>query len=71
MGYSELIEKLQNLPTDKQFEVFDFVEFLASRTTQNALIQIEKSKSALTQLRNQPLTVSNFSPMRRDEANAR
>jgi hypothetical protein len=71
MGYSELIEKLQNLPTDKQFEVFDFVEFLASRATQNALIQSEKSKSALTQLRKQPLTVSNFSPMRRDEANAR
>jgi hypothetical protein len=32
MGYAELIEKLQNLPADKQFEVFDFVEFLASRT---------------------------------------
>ncbi|MEI7866289.1 MAG: DUF2281 domain-containing protein [Candidatus Methylumidiphilus sp.] len=31
MGYAELIEKLQNLPTEKQAEVFDFVEFLASR----------------------------------------
>lgn len=31
MGYAELIEKLQALPKDKQAEVFDFVEFLASR----------------------------------------
>ena len=31
MGYAELIEKLQTLPTEKQAEVFDFVEFLAAR----------------------------------------
>jgi hypothetical protein len=31
MGYTELIEKIQSLPKDKQAEVFDFVEFLASR----------------------------------------
>jgi len=31
MGYAELIEKLQTLPTEKQAEVFDFVEFLATR----------------------------------------
>ncbi len=31
MGYGELIEKLQTLPHEKQAEVFDFVEFLASR----------------------------------------
>jgi hypothetical protein len=31
MGYAELIEKLQDLPADKQAEVFDFVEFLADR----------------------------------------
>ncbi len=31
MGYAELIEKLQALPEDKRAEVFDFVEFLASR----------------------------------------
>lgn len=29
MVYAELIEKLQNLPEEKQAEVFDFVEFLA------------------------------------------
>jgi hypothetical protein len=31
MGYAELIEKLQALPSEKQAEVFDFVEFLAAR----------------------------------------
>lgn len=31
MGYAELIEKIKALPKDKQDEVFDFVEFLASR----------------------------------------
>ncbi len=31
MGYAELIERLQTLPHEKQAEVFDFVEFLATR----------------------------------------
>ena len=31
MSLAELIEKLKALPTDKQAEVFDFVEFLSSR----------------------------------------
>ena len=31
MGYAELIAKIRTLPEDKQAEVFDFVEFLASR----------------------------------------
>jgi hypothetical protein len=31
MGYAELIERLQNLPQEKQAEVFDFVEFLSAR----------------------------------------
>ena len=31
MGYADLIEKLQALPAEKQAEVFDFVEFLATR----------------------------------------
>lgn len=32
MGYAELIERLQALPQDKQAEVFDFVEFLSTRS---------------------------------------
>ena len=31
MGYVELIEKIQELPAEKQAEVFDFVEVLAKR----------------------------------------
>ena len=31
MSYAELVEKLRGLPQAKQAEVFDFVEFLASR----------------------------------------
>ena len=32
MGNAELIEKIQNLPAEKQAEVFDFVGFLAVRS---------------------------------------
>jgi hypothetical protein len=71
MGYVELIEKLQSLPTDKQFEVIDFVEFLASRTKQATMVEGNKSKSALSELRARPLTVRDFSPMSREEANVR
>lgn len=36
MGYAELIQqRVQNLPADKQAEVFDFVEFIAQRTATN------------------------------------
>lgn len=31
MGYAELISKLEALPREKRAEVFDFVEFLATR----------------------------------------
>lgn len=32
MGYAELIQqRVQNLPSDKQAQVFDFVEFIAKR----------------------------------------
>ena len=71
MGYAELIEKLQSLPADKQFEVIDFVEFLASRTKRAALAESDKSGSALSELRARPLTVRDFSPMSREEANVR
>lgn len=34
MGYAELIQlRLQALPADKQAEVYDFVEFIASRNS--------------------------------------
>lgn len=39
MDYTHLIEKLQNLPEDKQVEVFDFVEFLTDRFIRPAAFQ--------------------------------
>ena len=37
MGYAELIQqRLQTLPPDKQAEVYDFVEFIASRNQKAA-----------------------------------
>ncbi len=38
MGHMELIRMLQTLPTDKQAEVVDFVEFLAARFAVSAPI---------------------------------
>jgi hypothetical protein len=35
MSISELIEKVKNLPKDKQIEVMDFVEFLSSKKIQS------------------------------------
>lgn len=71
MSYAELIEKLQSLPADKQFEVIDFVDFLASRTKHATLAEGNKPQSALSNLRAKPLTVRDFSPMSREEANVR
>ena len=72
MGYAELIEKrLLTLPEAKQAEVFDFVEFLATRN------QIERSEestlanSSLADMMKNPLRVTGFTPLTRDEANAR
>lgn len=39
MDYTQLIEKLQNLPEDKQAEVFDFVEFLNARFSRPVALQ--------------------------------
>jgi hypothetical protein len=33
MNPAQLFEKIQALPPDKQVEVFDFIDFLASRST--------------------------------------
>lgn len=39
MGYAELIQqRLQALPTDKQAQVYDFVEFIAARSTTTAAV---------------------------------
>ncbi|QFY89513.1 DUF2281 domain-containing protein [Magnetovirga frankeli] len=38
MNIAVLVEKLQGLPAEKQVEVFDFVDYLASRFTPSAAL---------------------------------
>ena len=71
IGYAELIEKMQNLPSEKQSEVLDFVEFLASRNSPPVAEESAQPKSALYEWRARPFTVPDFSPMSREETNVR
>ncbi|MDI1278667.1 DUF2281 domain-containing protein [Methylobacter sp.] len=53
MNQTQLLEKIQALPPDKQAEVFDFVDFLASRSASNSQhdewIDAEFSEMAMSQ----------------------
>jgi len=71
MGYAELISRLQVLPQAKQAEVFDFVEFLVERNQAEQQGHKTLADSSLMALMKNPLRVSQFTPMTRDEANAR
>lgn len=71
MSYAELIEKLQALPEAKQAEVFDFVEFLANRNQVKPSQEKTLAESSLASLITQPQTVADFTPLSREEANAR
>lgn len=72
MSYAELIEKrLLTLPEDKQAEVFDFVEFLAARNQAERGEEHTLAKSPLADMMKNPLRVTGFTPLSRDEANAR
>lgn len=71
MSYAELIEKLQTLPEAKQAEVFDFVEFLANRNQVERGQQKTLAESSLASLITNPLVVTDFIPLSREEANAR
>lgn len=71
MGYAELIERLQSLPASKQAEVFDFVEFLAHRNQTESAPDQTLGQSSLAEWVKNPLPVSGFEPLSRDEANAR
>jgi hypothetical protein len=71
MGYAELIEKrLLTFPESKQAEVFDFVEFLATRNQINQE-EYALANSTLADMMKNPLQVTGFTPLSRDEANAR
>ena len=72
MGYAELIEKrLLTLPEEKQAEVFDFVEFLATRNQVERREEQTLTDSSLAEMMKNPLRVTEFIPLTRDEANAR
>ena len=72
MSYAELIEKrLQTLPDDKQAEVFDFVEFLAARNQIEHEEEHPLARSSLAEMMRNPLVVPGFTPLSREEANAR
>jgi predicted cobalt transporter CbtA len=74
MSYAELIQRLQALPLAQQAEVFDFVEFLASRqatTAPAAAPAATVAQSPLAEWLNHPLQVPGFTPLSREEANAR
>ncbi len=71
MGYADLISRLQVLPAAKQAEVFDFVEFLVQRNQAEQQAIKSLADSSLAVLMKNPARVIQFTPMTRDEANAR
>ena len=71
MGYAELIETLQQLPEDKQAEVLDFAKFLAQQAQRQGEGPRTLAESALAELMRNPLSVHDFKPLSREEANAR
>jgi len=72
MGYAELIEKkLLTLPEAKQAEVYDFVDFLATRIQAERREEHSLANSSLAGMMKNPLQVTGFIPLSRDEANAR
>lgn len=71
MGYADLISRLQVLPEAKQAEVFDFVEFLVQRNQAEQEDSKTLADSSLAAMMKNPMRVSQFTPMTRDEANAR
>ncbi|MBK7004288.1 MAG: DUF2281 domain-containing protein [Burkholderiales bacterium] len=71
MGYADLIRRLQVLPEVKQAEVFDFVDFLVQRNQIEQQATQTLADSPLAAMMNNPIRVSQFTPLSRDEANAR
>lgn len=80
MSHAELIRRLESLPPAKQAEVHDFVEFLASRQPAGlapaARAEHEPPGPASNPPRkpvwlDKPFVVPGFTPMTREEANAR
>ena len=74
MSYAELIQRLQSLPAAQQAEVWDFVEFLASRQAAQARATAPSTEASLPRVPmwlDESLRVPAFTPLSREEANAR
>lgn len=74
MSHAELIRRLQSLPAAQQAEVYDFVEFLASRQAvaqRAAAVPATLSQSPLVAWLDKPFVVPGFTPLSREEANER
>lgn len=70
MGYAELIKTMERLPAERQAEVFDFVEFLATRchATDESGAGAGLPPAALVELLSHPIEVKeNFTVLKRDE----
>ena len=71
MGYAELIHTLEQLPEDKQAEVLDFAKFLAQRVQKQEVQPKTLAESSMARWIREPVGVVGFSPLSREEANAR
>ena len=74
MSHAELIRRLQSLPAAQQAEVYDFVEFLASRHASAPAAEEQATtlgQSRLAVWLDKPFVVPGFKPMSREEANER
>jgi hypothetical protein len=71
MGYAELLLTLEQLPEEKQAEVLDFAKFLAQRAASEGSKPDTLATSSLARWIQTPVGIANFSPLSRDEANAR
>ena len=73
-SHAELIRRLQTLPAAEQPEVYDFVEFLASRQAaaeRGAGASATLSQTPLAAWLDKPFVVPGFTPLSREEANER
>ena len=74
MSHAELIRRFDALPAAQQAQVFDFVEFLASRQAaqaQAADSPAEASRPRVPVWLDESFRVPAFTPLSREEANAR
>lgn len=71
MGYAELIRTLELLPEDKRTEVLDFARFLAQQSDAARSVHRTLGDSEFGELFRNPVEMPSFTPLSREEANAR